>query len=550
MFGDLLAQRRNKLDLSISELYRRTGMHRSYISDTESGRKFPSLQWVEKLARLDPPDPELVRAYHAAAFERAAAMKWPASRVTAELAHELVRAPTARGGDGAESAARPGGALPARPTLRSVTGKAHCLQEAVALIERAAAAGPPSEGADGGAGLDAVLLVYSPSLERSALDWRAALRGAIDADWTVVHVLSAGTDTIGQIQRVRDLIALISRGPAYTPLVLLGEAPAPEVDVSAPVIEFVVAPGHGVLQLYGGGTAATFFPWQGQYVEVCRNLARTAHAVQARSTQLVRVLLSADPTAQEPAGWLGPLPAKVVFDQALTNATVRGGRRALMKSGLVLATTPPWVTLKLAARLMGAAQAEQKPLIENLTKNRLQRWEAIHGNHTEPNQHLCPIPALLAYLADEAEPGRRAIGQLFIESDPLFSGMELTREERIEHMRGVVDLLRSRSQYEVGLVESPDAVPVPVGQSYWFCTEAALFVVSSRQDTRGTRFVTIQDRAVVEGFFQVFDAAWEAVPARWRDRTVVADQIERWIDRAERNEPMMAQPRAYAELGG
>ncbi len=569
LFGDLLRRRRETLGKSVSELFRLTGVQRSYISDCESSRKFPSRNWVEQLAALPPADPSLVAAFDAAVIERALSMKRPASRATTRLVQELANPSPADDDHGGERAKPEGGAQhsPALNSFHSLTGRTHCLQYAVALLERAADAGPPAAPAEPvescDTELDTVLLVLSPSLERADLDWQSPLKDAVGHGWTVVHLVTPEEDTNRQIDRVRDLVSLVSRGREYLPLALPRDGSSPDGSAGESAVELIVAPGQGVLQMYANGTAGTYFPWQTPYLEACRNLARGAHVLRAKATRIITMLYSNDPptvpkgptkpaqiaSKEDTRKWLTPLPAKVVFDEALTDATVKGGRRVLLKSGLVAATMQPYLTLKLAARLRLVATDEQIPLIDKLTENRLRRWNAIQSSTIDLNQHLCTIPAIHAYLAGTDEPDRRSIGRLFVEHDPLFGGMELTQEDRIEHMRGVVELLRSSTQYEVGLVQSPDAVPVPVGKSYWSCTQTALFFVGLPPDGSGTRFVTIRDSAVIEGFFQVFDGAWEAIPAEWRDRKFVADLLEKLIGLAENGNPMMKQPMTYAALG-
>ena len=104
-------------------------------------------------------------------------------------------------------------------------------------------------------------------------------------------------------------------------------------------------------------------------------------------------------------------------------------------------------------------------------------------------------------------------------------------------MKGVIDLLRSPARYEVGLVQHPEQLPVPVGESYWLATTEALFFVGSQGDR--TRYVIIRDSVVVDGFFQVFDGAWESIPAKLRDRENVARWIERIVELAEKGQPTM-----------
>jgi len=512
LIDGLLRARRDALAMSITDLAAAVNLPRSYLHDCEAGRKFPSRQLVERLANLKPVDRGLLLAYHRAAFERSAERKRPLSRLTSELAHQI-RAPEAIDEPPCDLHA---GELP--DDFTALSRRRECLQLAFDLIASAPNHPcPPGE--------EAVLVVYAPSLERSDLPWDKAVLGALKAGWTVLHVLAPEPEPDQGIARVRSLLALVGHKGAYIPVVLSASM------VAYPSAEVVVVPGRGVLQMYSAAGSGSYFPWRPPYDAACRNLARDAFALRARATQLLTVIEARD---------AGKLPAKVVFDSALTDAIVRGGRRVLMKNGCMLSTLPPHATLKASKRLEESS-GELVPLIEALTMHRLRRWEAIHDNVKERHQHFCSVPAILAYLAgDDEDRGPH----LYQEHDPLYGRMPQERPDRIEHVKDVIDLLRGPSAYEVALVEDPASLPVPVDQSYWFCTDNGLFFAGYSQG--GSRFVIVRDPAVINGFFQIADAVWESIPEPFRNRDLVAQCLQRLVDQAERGAPMLDRPLSYA----
>ncbi|MGH7486113.1 MAG: hypothetical protein ACREMY_11005, partial [bacterium] len=431
--------------------------------------------------------------------------------------------------------------------FESLTGSQRCLAVAMDLLAAAATDEPPL--LQTGNELDQILLINSPSLERSDLPWVNVLRVALDKGWTVFHVLSPESNADRRIERVRSLFSLVLADDRYVPVMLPWEPSAAAAAAYSPA-EVIVAPGKGVLQLFSGAAAATYFPWSGPFQEACRHLAKDAHSAQTTGSRIITAFRSTGSASTleapdkegsaQPNEFLSRLPGKVVFDTALTNAVARGGRRALMKSGLVLATMPPYATLKFTARMKQSAvargQQELIPMIDILASNRMRRWESVFENPVDPYHHICTIAAIRSYLSRDTEKERDA---WLYQHDPLYSGTDLTQEDRLAHMKGVIELLRSSARYEVGLVESPDALPIPVGESYWFATTEGLFYVGGQHGSPDTRYVMIRESAVVDGFLQLFDGVWESIPAPMRDRQTVANWLQGLVTRAESGEEMM-----------
>jgi transcriptional regulator with XRE-family HTH domain len=52
LFGQRLKQRRQELRLTQTQIFEQTGMARSYLSMVENGRANPTLDMIEKLARV------------------------------------------------------------------------------------------------------------------------------------------------------------------------------------------------------------------------------------------------------------------------------------------------------------------------------------------------------------------------------------------------------------------------------------------------------------------------------------------------------------------
>jgi hypothetical protein len=418
-------------------------------------------------------------------------------------------------------------------------GRKHCLDAAMALLTFAGQGPPPATAPAPDERFHGLLMIDSPSVERSELGWVAALRDALDNGWTVVHLLAPEDDSRRRMERVQNLLSLVGRQQAYHPMV-----PArPSTSNGAPwhqSLETIAVPGIGVLQLYPAAEAASFFPWRDKFIDACQQIALAAHTVQAASVPLVTeyraesIALCADGASDADSSderfkaELLQLPSKIAFDTVLTEAVVRGGRRAVIKGGFVLACMPANSTLEFSQRLKRRAvkvgMATSVPLLELLTQNRQRRRNAMRQF---PSRDICTEEGLRGYLdATSAGPTRN-------QQHDLLTG-ELTFADRVTHVNGVIDLLQSSPTYEVALLPTADLVPIPVGPWYWMATEVALFYVGPL-GKNGTRYGIIRDAAVVDAFFQFVDSCWESFDEDLRDRSTVMMKLKRIVAEAEQD---------------
>lgn len=534
-FGGLLRTRRGDLGRTAADLSRATSVPRTYIHDCEAGRKWPNRAWVERLAALEPVAPWLLERYDEIAIKRSAALKAPFGGAAKRLAEDLV---AQAGAAGARTDQRE---TPAGPPVdflayAAFEGRKACLDAAMALLSLTGRRAPAAKAPAGDERFQGLLIVDSPSVERSERNWVEALRDTLDNGWTVVHLLAPEDDPGRRVKRVQNLLSLVGRKHAYHPMVPAGAAAAGDASRHQS-LETIVVPDVGVLQLYPAADTASFFPWGHGFIDACRQIALAAHTVQAASVPLVTEYQAEPVPCEDEAsdGETGDerfmaellqLPSKIAFDTAVTEAVVRGGRRAVIKGGFVLACMPPNSTLELSQRLKRRAtrvgMPTSIPLIELLTQNRQKRRDAMLRF---PSVDICTENGLRRYL--EPPPAGDAGHQQY----DLLTG-ELTFDDRVAHVNGVIDLLQSSPHYQVALLPTADLVPVPVGPSYWLATESALFYVGPSADN-GTRYVIIRDAAVVEAFFQLVDSCWDSFDDTLRDRSTVIAKLQKIVAEAK-----------------
>jgi hypothetical protein len=539
-FGGLLRERRDTLGRTAADLARATSVPRTYIHDCEAGRKWPNRAWVERLAALDPPDPELLERYDECVLQRTVAIKAPFGQAAARLAEDLTKGPSGKDATGPRIGRRDlaSAGLPAEfKAYAAYAGRAKCLEAAMALLSLAGECPPETEVPAADERFHGLLTVDSPSVERSEFGWVAALRDALDNGWTVVHLLAPEDDPRRRMERVQNLLSLVGRQQAYHPMV--PARPSSLHDAARhQSLETIAVPGIGVLQLYPAAEAASFFPWRDDFIDACRQIALAAHTVQAASVPLVTeyqaesIPLPADEASEADSSnerfkaELLQLPSKIAYDTVVTEAVVRGGRRAVIKGGFVLACMPANSTLEFSLRLKRRAanvgMATSIPLLELLTQNRQKRRDAMRQF---PGRDICTEEGLRRYLDPQSAGFTRH------QQHDLLTG-ELTFADRVAHVNGVIDLLQSSPNYEVALLPAADLVPIRVGPWYWMATETALFYVGPVGDA-GTRYVIIRDAAVVDAFFQFVDSCWESFDHALRDRPTVIARLHEIVAEAK-----------------
>lgn len=475
-------------------------------------------------------------------------MKAPYGNAAASLAAALAAPKDARRAAGPEGDGRGGDLEDLPPEFReyvAYAGGVACLDAAMALLDVAGRRKPTVEDTEADQRFHGLLVIDSPSVERSGRGWVAALREALDKGWTVVQMLAPEDDPGRRVERVENLLSLVGRQHAYHPMVP-GRSPVPTDPSRLQSMETIVVPGIGVLQLYPAGESASFFPWRDGFVDACRQIALAAHAVQAASVPLVTEYQAERTTPHRrddaPEGEerknvrlkaeLLQLPAKIAFDTVLTEAVAQGGRRVAVKGGFVLSCMPANSTLEFAQRLKRRAaevgMSASIPLLEMLTENRQRRRDAMRRF---PSRDICTERGLGLYL-DPKSPGPTRHQQ-----HDVLTG-ELMFPDRIAHVNGVIELLQSSPHYEVALLPSPDLSPAPVEDSYWMATETALFYVGPLGD-EGTRYVIIRDPAVVDAFFSLVDSRWDGFDAGLRDRSAVVARLQKIVAEAKEAHAMV-----------
>ncbi len=523
-------------------------MPRTYIHDFEAGRRWPNRAWVERLSALDDAGTSLLERYDSITAQRSASLKRPLGASAKELLDALQGGlPVDDGKDCDPLVLSPGTRLRDATTFQAFSGWTECLEVALELLSTVGAEEPKAvePGQPGPLGeleddcFLGTLMIDSPSVERSPLPWVSVLRAALDNKWAVVHLLAPEDDPGRRLDRVRALLSLVDREGAYHPMVHPGRSTDADGGVHQ-TMEAIVAPGHGVLQLYPAAESASFFPWRDEFAPVCRQIALATYTVQAASVPVVTVYGTGHPTdlpvddnATEDDRFreeLRQLPPKIAFDAAQTTA-VSAGRRVLLKPGFLLACMPPQSTVDFSRRVkLRAAKvgmAEYIPLIEVLSNNRRQRRQALRQF---PSRDICTLQPIRDYL----DPSKGVIQQY----DPF--SREITFADRLAHVRGVVELLETSQHYEVALVDTPELFPVPVGPGYWMATESALFFVRHSDDGSGTRYVIIRDQAVIEACFQLFDECWDSLAESQRSRKAVIATLKAMIADGEEAHRQMA----------
>ncbi len=529
IFGQDLRRARLALDLSVPALAQEADVTRTFVHDVEAGRRFANSALVAALVNHAPDGfGDLYARFKDLHRKRA----WRAKRPGAVLARDIAVELNAgfKPGDDAQANDEPPGGTPGKAVelpdqLTSYDDTSPCLQIAIQLLD-AAAVSPRQK----------TLVVSRPPDEFIAnAKFQKALARAVATGWTTTRIVDTSVDQAGQR-------ALISEGLRF---VGLGHYRVVSSDPRVPTPSFIVAEGVGALQLLSATSdvdSALFFPSAGPTDTVAEMLISLCRRLEQEASPFLTVyetIEKSDPIGSHTARGKPdrPQPTKIRFNRDLAEAEGRAGDRVLVKSGPIVATMPPAIAERQAARWKSHVSQAECALIDILMEDRRRRWSAVRSKSGRVSRDICTKTAIENYLHPERRhvtPASSRESSWAYQSDPFYSGKFLEREDRIAHMRSVIDLIRSQAyDYSLGLADSPDSLASPVGHSYWEVADDTLFVLSFyATDPPVPVYLSIGAPEIVKAFRELADLVWDELPDSGRDQDAVADWIEEQVEAA------------------
>ncbi|MBI3978537.1 MAG: helix-turn-helix transcriptional regulator [Chloroflexi bacterium] len=531
--GATLRRARQARDIALGAMSHRLSYSVGYVSAVETGAVWPSREFVEIYERALGLRPgELTQV----ADNLAPARRQPGATTpgNAEVGQLLARV---RQGIGPATPSPVAdrlyerGASAVRPGQTVVRGFEAALRWATELVEDAAGE-PPHPGEP---------ILFSSPTWADALDrhpdlagrWWRALRAALEDGWDVVHVCRPDRDGARNLSLVTEMLALLGFAGHYQPYSL-------PLSISRVVpCDLLIVPGQGAMQFLTTGQdlavdAACFF-CDGELLKVLRD---HVEGLRSRATPMLRIYQREVQLAHD----LRPHPDLLRYAFAHTRTDALPGDRLMVKDGLRSVTLPSSVFLEWARRLRAIGGEEWTDWMRTLIENRLERIATFHDQLRELRfRDICSkrgierLATAEQYAVDDrwlrvqiASGDGRHVG-----TDPL--QVPATREERLKHLQAVVDLLKTYPNYELGLVDDPQATDL--AEISWHLKgsegEGTLFLDTWCPDGehRAEMSLEISQRDVVEAFRAYFWSLWESLPAPNRDKQQVIAWLEGHIAR-------------------
>lgn len=408
------------------------------------------------------------------------------------------------------SLADPLTALSALP--RVIHGAEAIVHASIVLLRAAAASSPPADGAPicvtpGGIG---DMLGVAPSLR---FVWDAALRGALQARWSVRHAYRLSDDDYQSVRLVRELLGFVGQPGQFEPLLASGGFSGPDL---------LLVPGIGSLIFLRTGSAPDDSALLLVDADTMRGLGdHFAQSCRANAHPLITVY------DQSTRGSNRYQP-NLAYEEAITAAEENVGDRFGAMDGLALARMPLPVWKR---RVLQQARATTEYAIlgtlrdiEYLYAQAVRRHQAFAQQVDRWRfRDLCPRRAIERLVTDGVFPYDERSGDFTVLLSP---------QDRAEIILHLLALLYSHPNYELALLdrEREDLTKViwmVKGERVVFLAGYPLLVDGRR--SRST--VVISDERVAASFSAYFGQIWNDLPSKSRDRVKVSRWLEQQLNR-------------------
>lgn len=208
--------------------------------------------------------------------------------------------------------------------------------------------------------------------------------------------------------------------------------------------------------------------------------------------------------------------------RALADAESRSGGRLFIKNGLSALTYPPawWQT--------------DSPLLEHVVRSGLvrradlpaygaayeRRWQAFTRRVRDfQYRDICPA-SIIEQIGS---------GAGYMRPDEPFSGFEVAPEVRLEHLRRVVEVLRSYPNYHLALIDQREAQMLRVEPAREVTGDHDAFIGAWSRNEHGEVVLVnlqISEGATVLALREHFESLWERIAEQHRERGYVLRCLE------------------------
>lgn len=360
-----------------------------------------------------------------------------------------------------------------------------------------------------------------PKAMELELAWRSALRAALRRGWELDQLWRLDKNIDRSLQLVATMLDLVGMG-GYHPHYFSGRS-----GVLRPPYDVLVIPGSAALLLF-----ATEQP---NYLDRAILLSEPEQ-VELVCAHFEQLCAQTKPLLR---GFV-PQVHEMVYTRELVDAEARPGGRLLIKDGPGGITCPPawlradshWMRSVVTSGMVSAAD-----LPEYLASLR-RRAEAFQTYVREYDYYeICPRRAIerLAEAGEYPQDMPRAE-----------QGWPL--ELRIEHLENMVAMLRSHERYHLALLDAPEEADIPTKPFLTIAGDRRAYMATWTRDAAGKAIqmdIEIAEPTIVAALREQYEAWWERIPERHRDRDYVIGVLEQYIRNVKRRLPATAEVEAH-----
>ncbi len=335
--------------------------------------------------------------------------------------------------------------------------------------------------------------------------WLRALCDATGRGWSILHIWRLTRDLRRSVGIVVSMLDLLGTG-AYVPLYL------GRYETLRPPYDLLIVPGVAALLSFAAHDALTI-----DSALVIREPEQIA-VLRDHHEQLRR---QAKPVL---ACFLRQDAAK--FNSLLVDSEARLPGRLFVKYGLSLYTEP--LSWSKPDSHWVQRMAYRQDELPGFLKARTDRLEAFYANVvTHPYRDICPMQAVeqLALYGRYLRYAEQASEQVRQGAKP---------EERREHLRNAIAVLRTYDNYELALADHEDAAALALtDQTFWEALGDTRVLVNTWARGRDGHTVdinlAIDEPTLVAGFHAHFNQLWERIKPRNRDKEYVIWWLEQQV---------------------
>lgn len=392
--------------------------------------------------------------------------------------------------------------------------------------------------AQSGDGRSKTIYIDAPGFDTTLLErgigaigpeWQSTLRRALDAGWTVLHVVSCASTTrqvlhpAVQADLMLNLLYASTAEGEYTPIL---HAPGGHNNV-------VAVEDHGAVGIWE--VPAT----DGTARKVSCQLHHGECGKNADSRAIANALITKAETLTCPAG---ALPTFLFhphddhyntlrFDMALAAEEAESNaRHAMVKAWPPVVTVPEELWERHTDKWYETADPELFPYValhHQILGKRRNVFLAATESAMEPWRYrdIVTVQGIEAYL--HADPEQPEAG-----GGARWGLKHLDVDERREHVRHLATLVRQRPGYDLALVDQK-ALLVPVHPTWWATIAgdtpgvgAVFFLALRTQGLHQGWLYDSESTNVVDGFMSLFQGLWETLPNDSRAPASVAARLE------------------------